>query len=120
VSRLHGRAGNLGSGISASPLRTDEEQISPSKRLDDRASFRFTPAEGASGPRLLALALALACWPVSIALVVWVLATSYHIEVAMLITAGAFIIAFAYLGVSTWLTDRRRRALLERSPEDRR
>lgn len=94
--------------------------MSPSKPVDDPASFRFIPAERATGPRLLAaIGLALVLWPVSIALVVRVLATGYQIEIALLITAGAFVVALVYLGVATWLASRRRAASPIRSSEDR-
>jgi hypothetical protein len=45
----------------------------------------------------------------SIGILVWVVATSDMIRYAVLITAGVFVVALAYLGWATWLTGRRDR-----------
>lgn len=48
-------------------------------------------------------------WPVSIAILVWVVATDEMIQDALLITGGVFVVAIAYLAWATWLTSRRER-----------
>jgi hypothetical protein len=46
---------------------------------------------------------------VAVAILVWIVATDDAVQDALLITAGVFVVAFAYLGWSTWLTSRRDR-----------
>jgi hypothetical protein len=48
-------------------------------------------------------------WPISCAIAAWLAATTDMIGIALLITAGAFVLALAYLGWATWLTRRRDR-----------
>jgi hypothetical protein len=57
---------------------------------------------------LAALGFALLIWPVSIAVVAWTSSTGNMIGIALLITAGAFLLALAYLGWAMWLTSRHR------------
>jgi type VI protein secretion system component VasK len=59
---------------------------------------------------LASLALALLVWPVAIAILVRIVATDEAIEHALLITAGTFVVALAFLGWGTWATSRRDRA----------
>jgi hypothetical protein len=54
-------------------------------------------------------------WSVSIAIAVWLIETSDMIQYALLITAGAFVLAVAYLGWATWLTTRRDRMAARQS-----
>jgi hypothetical protein len=59
------------------------------------------------------LGLALLIWPVSFALVAWIVETSRMLGYALLITVGSFLVASLYLSVRIWLITRRLR--LERS-----
>lgn len=87
---------------------------------DESASFRFTPAERASGRRrLISIGLALLIWPIAIAILVWAVATSDMIRYALLITGGAFVMALAYLGWGAWLTGRRDRLAALQSGDER-
>jgi hypothetical protein len=52
-----------------------------------------------------------------VALVVWLVATSDMVQIAVAITAVAFLLALAYLRWATWLTARRDRLALDR-PSD--
>lgn len=86
-------------------------RLSPPEAPDDSASFRFTPAERATGrARLFWLGLGLLIWPIAIAILVWVVATDDMIQYALLITGGVFLLALAFLGWGAWLTSRRDRA----------
>jgi hypothetical protein len=51
--------------------------------------------------------VALLIWPISIALVVAVVRRTYMLEIALVITAGSFLVALAYLGGQVWLMSRR-------------
>jgi threonine/homoserine/homoserine lactone efflux protein len=55
------------------------------------------------------MGLALLIWPIALGIAAWLAATSDMIANALVITAGAFLLALAYLGWSTWLTARRDR-----------
>ena len=58
---------------------------------------------------MASIGLALLIWPISLAIAVWLAATSDMIRNELVITGGAFLLALAYLGWATWLTSRRDR-----------
>jgi hypothetical protein len=70
--------------------------------------------------RLISIGLALLIWPVSIAILVWVVATGDMIGYALLITAGVFLLAIAFLGWGAWATSRRDRKAAPESGAERR
>jgi predicted lysophospholipase L1 biosynthesis ABC-type transport system permease subunit len=49
-------------------------------------------------------------WPVTVAALVWVVATDDMITYALEITAGVFVVAIVFLGWGAWATNRRDRA----------
>lgn len=57
----------------------------------------------------MSIGFGLLIWPISIAILVWVVATDDMIRYALEITGGAFVVAIAYLGWGAWATSRRDR-----------